>query len=74
MSKAGLFRRLEKLERTVRARVPAVESPVPRIIAQLTAAGFTPERNESWAEVWARASGITVHELRNELMRRAYGR
>ena len=73
MNRTSLFRRLEKLERSRPAVQDGSESAVPKIIAILTKAGFTRGDNESWAEVCARAMGITVHELRDELMRRAYG-
>ena len=73
MNRASLFRRIEKLEQNRPVKREPAESAAPRIITILTNAGFTRNDNESWAEVWARALGITPHELREELMRRAYG-
>ena len=73
MSKASLFRRIEKLERSRPAQVVSAESPAPRIIEGLTAAGFNRGENESWAEVWARSPGITYRELKCHLQRIAQG-
>jgi hypothetical protein len=73
MSKASLFRRLQKLEQCRPVDVKAVESPAPRIIASLTAAGFVRDKDESWAEVWARSMGMTCMEVKAELIRRSAG-
>ena len=73
ISRAKLIGRISKLEQNRPIVVATVASPAPMIIAKLTAAGFTRGDNESWAEVCARALGISPIELRNELMRRAYG-
>ena len=72
MSSASLCRRIKKLERSRPKPVPTVESAAPIIIARLTAAGVKRGDNESWAEACAGAMGITVEELRRELMKRAY--
>ena len=72
MSKASLFA-LQKLEQCRPAKVKTVESPAPRIIASLTAAGFVREKDETWAEVWARSMGMTCIELKAELIRRSAG-
>ena len=71
MNRAGLFRRIEKLERSRPKPVPTVESAAPIIIARLTAAGVKRGDNESWAEACAGAMGITVGELPDELLRRS---
>ena len=63
--------RIQRLERSRPVEVATVASPMPKIIATLTAAGFNRGDNESWAEVWARAMGITVGELRVDLLRRS---
>ena len=71
MSSASLCRRIKKLERSLPKPVPTVESAAPIIIARLTAAGVKRGDNESWAEACAGAMGITVGELRDELLRRS---
>ena len=73
MSKASLVRRIQNLEEWRPVKVVAVESPAPRIIASLTAAGFVRGKDESWAEVWARSMGMTCIEVKAELMRRSAG-
>ena len=70
MNRASLFRRIEKLEQSRPVKQKRADSAAPRIISILTNAGFARADNESWAEVCARALGITPHELRAELMRR----
>ena len=52
-----LCRRIEKLEQNLPVQIHFVESPLPRIIVQLTAWGFVRGPDESWAEVMARAMG-----------------
>jgi hypothetical protein len=63
--------RIEKaLPKPARERV---EPAAPLIAAWLAARGFLPGPNESLAETWARAMGISSRQLRAELHLRAAG-
>ena len=63
MPRAKLFRRIEKLELRQPVAPRVVENPLPQIIEELRAMGFDRGPNESWAEVTARAMGMSYQEL-----------
>jgi hypothetical protein len=74
----ALTTRLRRLEDRFQSRLaalqPPVPSPLPMILELLDRWGVVREPNESVAEALSRAIGITPHELRQELIRRAGGR
>jgi len=73
----ALVTRLRRLEVRFESRIAAMQpqpSMVPMIEEALHRWGVVSEPNESVAETFSRAIGITPHELRQELIRRAGGR
>ena len=72
--RTSMSRRLNRIERALpKPPPPPYESPVPRIMQFLAERGIFPEPSESCAETTARAFGMTMSELREELQRRARG-
>ena len=81
--KASLDKRLKQLEQVRAADLEAERYleqeqdgrlAIEKMREWLHAQGAEQERHESLAEAVARASGITTHELRQQLMERAAGR
>ena len=81
--KANLHRRLKQLEQVRAADLEADKYreqeedgriAIEKMREWLRAQGAEQQRHESLAEAVARASGITTHELRQQLMERAAGR
>lgn len=70
-----LKHRLERIEEATRRRTPPAEcqSAVPYFESWLSARGIERGHSESMAETTARVMGISVRELRVELMRLASG-
>jgi hypothetical protein len=74
-----LCTRLEDLERITAAAAQrtdnsvSADSAIDELRAVLGAHNFHQDPNESLAETFARFRGITLRELREHLMRRAYG-
>ena len=81
--KASVDRRLKQLEQVRAAGLEAAKYreqeedgrvAIEKMRAWLHAQGAVQQPYESLAEAVARASGITTHELRQQLMERAAGR
>ena len=81
--KASVDRRLKQLEQLRAADLEADKYreqeedgriAIEKMREWLRAQGAEQQRHESLAEAVARASGITTHELRHQLMARAAGR
>jgi hypothetical protein len=86
--KANVHRRLKQLEQVRAAdleadkyreqeedgRIAIERMAIEKMRAWLHAQGAEQQSHESLAEAVARASGITTHELRHQLMERAAGR
>ena len=71
----AMVTRLRRLEDRFQYRLaalrPPVASPLPMILELLDRWGVVREPNESVAETFSRAIGLTPRELKAELMRRA---
>ena len=81
--KATLEKRLKQLEQVRAAELQSARYQeqeqdgrvaIEKMRAWLHAQGAEQQPHESLAEAVARASGITTHELRQQLMQRAAGR
>ena len=81
--RANLHKRLKQLEQARGAAVKVVSYheyqeqgrlAVERMRERLRVEGFEQQLSESFADTVARASGITCHELRHQLIERAAGR
>ena len=72
--RASLKSRLDRIEKALpKPEPPPVPSAAPLIAARLAALGFELGPNESLAEMWARAMGISCAQLRADLHRHAVG-
>jgi hypothetical protein len=68
--RSRLKERLRKLEEAIKPVAEPCPSPAAEIAAGIAAWGFVPGPNESLAETFARALGISSRELRAQIMAR----